>query len=68
MLKRNPSIQVTKRLSEEKRRGLREISAVRDLLLSQAPFAADVVGGMLAVSRADVERGMASCEARKQAA
>jgi hypothetical protein len=37
MLKRNPSIvQVTKRLSEEKHRGLREISAVRDLLLSQA--------------------------------
>jgi hypothetical protein len=72
MLERNPYIvQAAMRLSEEERRSLREVSAALEaqgfVAKSGKPFAADVVGGMLAVSWTDVERGVASNEARKQA-
>jgi hypothetical protein len=63
---------VAKRLSEETQRSLREISAAPEaqgfVAKSGKPFAADVVSGMLAVSWADVERGVSAYEARKQAA
>jgi hypothetical protein len=65
-------VQAAKRLSEEKHRSLREISAALEaqgfVAKSGKPFAADVVGGMLAVSWTDVERGIVAYEARKQAA
>jgi DNA invertase Pin-like site-specific DNA recombinase len=73
MLERNPYIvQAAKRLAEEKRRSLREIAAELELqgfvAKSGKPFAADVVGGMVAVAWVDVERGIAAYEARKHAA
>jgi DNA invertase Pin-like site-specific DNA recombinase len=62
-------VQAAKRLADEKRRLLQEIAAELELqgfvAKSGKPFATDVVGGMLAVGWADIERGIAAYEQRR---
>jgi DNA invertase Pin-like site-specific DNA recombinase len=62
-------VQAAKRLADEKRRLLQEIAAGLELqgfvAKSGKPFATDVVGGMLAVGWADIERGIAAYEQRR---
>jgi hypothetical protein len=68
MLEHNPYIvRAAKRLADEKRHSPREIAAAPELqgfvAKSGKPFATDVVGGMLAVGWADIERGTARLQA-----